>query len=101
MGTREFSCDFFPVTQEDEYKGTELNLTYPICSLLFDIWYDNDHNATPIYMTNAIVKNSTLVCPDELNEKMLSTSHLRAKREDAVNRILFDFNRKEELCSQN
>ena len=68
---------------------------------LFDIWYDKDHNATPIYMTNAVIKNSTLVCPDELNEKMLSTSHVRAKQEDSVNRILFDFNRKEELCSQN
>lgn len=71
MGTREFSCDFFPVTQEDEDKAIELNLTYPIGSLLFDIWYDKEHNATPIYMTNAVVKNSTLVCPDELNEKML------------------------------
>ena len=101
LGTREFSCDFFPVTQEDLDKATELNLTYPIGSLLFDIWYDKDHNATPIYMTNAVIKNSTLVCPDELNEKMLSTSHVRAKQEDSVNRILFDFNRKEELCSQN
>lgn len=101
LGTREFSCDFFPVTQEDVDKATELNLTYPIGSLLFDIWYDKDHNATPIYMTNAVVKNSTLVCPDELNEKMLSTSHIRAKLEDSVNRILYDFNRKEELCSQN
>ena len=101
LGTREFSCDFFPVIQEDEDKAIELNLTYPIGSLLFDIWYDKDHNATPIYMTNAVVKNSTLVCPDELNEKMLSTSHIRAKLEDSVNRILYDFNRKEELCSQN
>ena len=101
LGTREFSCDFFPVTQDDEDKATELNLTYPIGSLLFDILYDMDHNATPIYMTNAIVKNSTLVCPDELNEKMLSTSHIRAKLEDSVNRILYDFNRKEKLCSQN
>ena len=68
---------------------------------MFDIWYDKDHNATPIYMTNAVIKNSTLVCSDELNEKMLSTSHIRAKQEDSVNRILYDFNRKEELCSQN
>lgn len=101
LGTREFSCDFFPVTQDDEDKATELNLTYPIGSLLFDIWYDKKHNATPIYMANAVVENSTLVCPDELNEKMLSTSHIRAKQEDSVNRILYDFNRKEELCSQN
>lgn len=101
LGTREFSCDFFPVTQDDEDKATELNLTYPIGSLLLDIWYDKEHNATPIYMANAVVENSTLVCPDELNEKMLSTSHIRAKQEDSVNRILYDFNRKEELCSQN
>ena len=52
-------------------------------------------------MANSVVENSTLVCPDELNEKMLSTSHIRAKQEDSVNRILYDFNRKEELCSQN
>jgi len=101
LGTREFSCDFFPVTFEDEKRAADLNLTYPIGNLLFDIWYDQNHNATPIYMTDAIVKNSTLVCPDELNEKMLSTSHLRAKRSDSVNRILFEFNKEEELCSQN
>lgn len=101
LGTREFSCDFFPVTQEDEEKAEKLNLTYPIGSMLFDILYDKEHNATPIYMTNALVTNSTLECPDELNERMLSTSHLRAKQDDSVNCILFDFNRKEELCLQN
>lgn len=56
LGTREFSCDFFPVTQEDEDKAIELNLTYPIGSLLFDIWYDKDHNAGSMlvsYNTNA------------------------------------------------
>lgn len=101
LGTREFSCDFFPVTKEDEERSAKLNLTYPIGSLLFDIWYDKDHNAVPFYMTDAVVKNSTLVCPDELNERMLSTSHLRAKRDDSVNRLLFDFSREEEPCSQN
>lgn len=96
LGTREFSCDFFPVTQEDEERANELNLTYPIGSMLFDIWYDKDHNAKPIYMHNAVVRNSTLICSEELNEQMLSTSHLRAKREDFVNSILFEFNKKEE-----
>lgn len=96
LGTREFSCEFFPVTQEDEDRANELNLTYPIGSMLFDIWYDENHNAKPIYMYNVVVHNSTLICPDELNEKMLSTSHLRAKREDFVNNILFEFNKKEE-----
>ncbi len=96
LGTREFSCEFFPVTQEDEDRANELNLTYPIGSMLFDIWYDENHNAKPIYMYNAVVHNSILICPDELNKKMLSTSHLRAKREDFVNSILFKFNQKEE-----
>ena len=34
LGTREFSCDFFPVTQENH--ANELNLTYPMvacCSI--------------------------------------------------------------------
>lgn len=96
LGTREFSCEFFPVTQEDEAKANELNLTYPIGSMLFDILYDKEHNAIPLYMYNVAVLNSTLTCPDELNEKMLSTSHLRAKREDFVNQSLLDFNMKEE-----
>lgn len=96
LGTREFSCEFFPVTQEDEKRADILNLTYPIGSMLFDVWYDKDHQATPIYMHDALVINSTLVCPDDLNEKMLSTSHLRAKQEDSVNRILFEFNKKED-----
>lgn len=96
LGTREFSCEFFPVTQEDETRANELNLTYPIGSMLFDIWYDKDHNAIPLYMYNAAILNSTLLCPDDLNEKMLSTSHLRAKREDFVNQSLFEFNNKED-----
>lgn len=96
LGTREFSCDFFPVTQEDEAKADELNLTYPIGSMLFDVRYDENHNATPLYMHNAVVKNSTLICPDELNAQMQTTSHLRAKRKDFVNRILFDLNNEED-----
>ena len=96
VGTREFSCDFFPVTQEDENRANELNLTYPIGSMLFDIWYDKDHKAKPIYMYDAVVCNSTLICPDELNEQMLSTSHLRAKQNEFINSILFEFNKKEE-----
>ncbi|HAB40683.1 MAG TPA: type I-C CRISPR-associated protein Cas5 [Porphyromonadaceae bacterium] len=95
LGTREFSCDFFPVTQEDEDRANELNLTYPIGSMLFDIWYDRDYNANPIYMYDTVIRNSTLICPDELNEKMLSTSHLRAKVEEFTNSILFDFNKEE------
>ena len=47
-------------------------------------------------MHDAVVLNSTLTCPEELNEQMLSTSHLRAKQNDLVNSILFDFNKKEE-----
>lgn len=96
LGTREFSCEFFPVTQEDENRANTLNLTYPIGSMLFDIWYDKDHKAKPIYMYDAVIRNSTLICPDELNEQMLSTSHLRAKQDDFVNSIVFEFNKKEE-----
>ena len=102
LGTREFSCEFFPVTQEDENRANELNLTYPIGSMLFDVWYDKEHNAKPIYMNDALIHNSTLICPDEMNQQMISTSHLRAKHDDSVNSILFDFNKKEEKeCLQN
>ena len=101
LGTREFSCDFFPVKEDDEERANTLNLTFPIGSILFDIWYDKEHKAMPIYMNNAVVKNSTLSCPDDLNEKMLTSSHLRAKKGNFVNHILFEFNNEEEkLCSQ-
>lgn len=96
LGTREFSCDFFPVTQDDEDRADKLNLIYPIGNILFDVWYDQDHNATPVYIHNAVINNSTLVCPYELNEKMLSTSHLRAKQEDLVNSVLFNFDKNED-----
>ena len=70
--------------------------------MLFDVWYDKEHNAKPIYMNDALIHNSTLICPDELNQQMISTSHLRAKHDDSVNSILFDFNKKEEKeCLQN
>jgi len=81
---------------EDEDRANELNLTYPIGSMLFDIWYDRDHNTKPIYMQEAVVQNSTLICPSELNEQMLSTSHLRAKQGEFVNSILFEFSKKED-----
>jgi len=96
LGTREFSCDFFPVTKEDEERAAELNLTYPIGSMLFDIWYDNEHNARPLYMYDVVVRNSTLICPEKLNEELLSTTHLRAKQGDLTNSILFEFYNKEE-----
>lgn len=96
LGTREFSCDFFPVTQEDEDRANELNLIYPLGSMLFDIWYDKEHNAKPIYMHNVFIRNSTLTCPDELNALMLTTSHLRAKNSEFTNSILFTFNQREE-----
>lgn len=102
LGTREFSCEFFPVMQEDEERANELNLTYPIGSMLFGILYDEENRAKPIYMYNVVVRNSTLICPDELNEQMRSTSHLRAKRGDTINAVLYEFNKKEEsVCLQN
>lgn len=47
-------------------------------------------------MQEAVVQNSTLICPSELNEQMLSTSHLRAKQGEFVNSILFEFSKKED-----
>ena len=47
-------------------------------------------------MYDAVIRNSTLTCPDEMNQQMLLTSHLRAKLDDFANSILFDFNKKEE-----
>lgn len=101
LGTREFSCEFYPVSETDEDRVKELNLVYPIGSMLFDILYDEEHNATPLYMYDAAIINGVLNCPDELNQKMMNTTHLRAKRGEFVNQILYDFNKKEEKCLQN
>ena len=102
LGTREFSCEFFPVTEEDENRVAQLNLTYPVGSMLFDLLYDEDRNATPIYMHDVAIRNGILECPDELNSQMLKSTHLRAKKSEFLNQVLFDFNKKEEgLCSQN
>lgn len=96
LGTREFSCEFFPVSGEDYERADELNLTYPIGNMLFDIWYDENHYATPIYMYNVIITQSKLICPTYLNERMLSSSHLHAKRSDFYNQVLYNFDMEEE-----
>ena len=102
LGTREFSCAFFQVTDEDENRVSELNLTYPIGGMLFDVLYNANREATPVYMYDAVIRNGILECPEELNRQMLSTTHLRAKKSEFLNQVLFDFNKKEEgLCSQN
>ena len=99
LGTREFSCEFYEVTEDDEQRVEELNLTYPIGSILFDVIYDDDHNVTPVYMYDAVIRNGILECPEDLNNQMLLTTHNRAKRSEFVNQTLFELNKKEDgLC---
>ncbi len=96
LGTREFSCEFFPVSTDDEKRADDLDLTYPIGSMLFDIFYDDKFNATPLYMYNVVVEHSELICDKELGTKLLSSSHFAPKMDERINQVLFEFNLKEE-----
>ena len=53
LGTREFSADFSIPTEQD----IPFNVTYPIGSMLFDLFFDNKGVVTPLFFYDVAINN--------------------------------------------
>lgn len=92
LGTREFAADFSLPEEQD----TPLNITYPIGSMLYDMYYDLKGNATPLFFYDVAIKNGILECPEDKATQMLSSSHIQPKQSDEYNRAVYEHYKEEE-----
>lgn len=92
LGTREFAADFSLPDEQD----TPLDITYPIGSMLYDMYYDLKGNATPLFFYDVAIKNGILECPEDKATQMLSSSHIQPKQSDEYNRVVYEHYKEEE-----
>ena len=92
LGTREFAADFSLPEKQD----TPLDITYPIGSMLYDMYYDLNGNATPLFFYDVAIKNGILECPEDKATQMLSSSHIQPKQLDEYNRAVYEHYKEEE-----
>lgn len=92
LGTREFAADFSLPEEQD----TPLDITYPIGSMLYDMYYDLKGNATPLFFYDVAIKNGILECPEDKATQMLSSSHIQPKQSDEYNRAVYEHYKEEE-----
>lgn len=92
LGTREFAADFSLPDDQD----APLDITYPIGSMLYDMYYDLKGNATPLFFYDVAIKNGILECPEDKATQMLSSSHIQPKQSDEYNRAVYEHYKEEE-----
>lgn len=92
LGTREFAADFSLPEEQD----APLDITYPIGSMLYDMYYDLKGNATPLFFYDVAIKNGILECPEDKATQMLSSSHIQPKQLDEYNRAVYEHYKEEE-----
>jgi CRISPR-associated protein Cas5d len=93
LGTREFAAEF-SAPDGNEKPITE---TIPIGSMLFDIFYDEKGNPSPMFFYDVAVVNGVLECYQAANEKMMNSSHMQPPIESEVSSVIYNFNLKEEM----
>jgi len=92
FGTREFVADFSRPKEVDK----PLDITYPIGSMLYDMYYDKKGKPIPLYFYEVAVQHGVLECPEECANKMLSSSHFQPKLSDDYNQMVYEHYKKEE-----
>ena len=92
LGTREFVADFSVPKEND----VPLEITYPIGSMLYDMYYDDKGKATPLFFYDVAIVNGVLECPEEKAMKMLLSTHHQPKQSDEFNRVLYEHYKEEE-----
>lgn len=92
LGTREFAADFSIPNEQDQ----PLDITYPIGSMFYDMFYDDKGNVTPLFFYDVAIINGILKCPEEMATKVLSSSHIQPKQSDEYNRVVYEHYQKEE-----
>ncbi|MDD4553418.1 MAG: type I-C CRISPR-associated protein Cas5c [Bacteroidales bacterium] len=93
LGTREFAAEFCAP------DGTEqpIRETIPIGSMLFDIFFDEKGNPSPLFFYDVAVVDGILMCPKSENEKMMLSSHFQPEMDSKVSSVIYGFNQKEEM----
>lgn len=92
FGNREFAADFSIPSEHDK----PLEITYPIGSMLYDMYYDDKGKANPEFFYDVAVVNGVLECPEEKAYKMLSSSHIQPKSSEEYNRVVYEHYKEEE-----
>lgn len=92
LGTREFAAEF------TEPNGDEqpIQETIPIGSMLFDIFYDANGKAGPLFFHDVAIRNGVLDCEVPENDRMMKSSHFRPPMASEVSAAIYDFNQREE-----
>ena len=92
LGTREFAANFSIPDEQDK----PIDITYPIGSMLYDMFYDEKGNATPLYFYDVAIVDGVLVCPEDKAKKMLLSSHILPKNTDEYNSVVYEHYQEEE-----
>lgn len=92
LGTREFAADFSIPNERD----IPFPFTYPIGSMLYDMYYDVNGKAIPLFFYDAAIINGVLLCPEDKAQEMLSSKHIQPKSSDEYNRVIYEHYNKEE-----
>ena len=92
LGTREFSAEFF----EPDVKEKPIPDTFPIGSMLFDIFYDENGKPAPLFFYDVAVKEGILDCEVPENDRLRNSTHFRPDPEQDVSAVLYNFNIAEE-----
>lgn len=92
LGTREFAADFSTPNDSD----VPSDITHPIGSMFYDMFYDKDGNVTPLFFYDVAIVNGILECPEDKANKMLTSSHIQPQTTDAYNRVVYEHYKKEE-----
>ena len=92
LGTREFAADF---SIPDE-KDIPLDVTYPIGSMFYDMYYDDKGRAIPEFFYDVAIVNGVLECPEDKANKILGASHFLPKTTDEYNSVVYNHYKEEE-----
>ncbi len=93
LGTREFPAEF---REPDGFEKPILE-PIPIGSMLFDIFYNEDGKASPLFFYDVSVENGVLNCERPENDKMMESTHVRPPANSEVNAYLYEFKKLEDL----
>lgn len=92
LGTREFAADFSVPSDLDK----PLDITYPIGSMFYDMYYDEKGKAIPEFFYDVAIVNGILECPEDKATKILSSSHILPKADEDYNCVVYKHYREEE-----
>ncbi len=92
LGTREFSAEFF----KPDRKEKPIPDSFPIGSMLFDIFYDEIGKPAPLFFYDVAVKEGILDCEVPENDRLRNSTHFRPDPDQDVSAVLYNFNVAEE-----